>query len=696
MSTDKFTDNPEYVKKITNRDGSGLSKSVAPQHIDGTGNPIPYYEVSVKEKPGHASDTTITHTGPGAGVSTGIGKSTDMQGFVSTTGNRIMLDNTFGSDTIVLQHHSGATIMIDADGSIHMISSGKKGVGMVAPKGDGTVYAKNHLILKADGKLTIETDGDLDINVGGALSLHVKGDMHTYVEGSIEEFTDGAKVTEVVKDMSHTVGGDNRITVAGNMHTQVTGQKEIDVGKDTFIRSDKNTLIATQETMKIMSIGDMSHDTKAKFTTKSEDDMTHETKANYAVKIEGDATFDNKGTNTLKSDGNISINTQGMVLAKAADAVSIETQNNFDLKATGDTKLSVGGDFNIDTDGDLITKSGGATSIETQGTFDAKSEDDMKLSSGAIMSIQSTGVADFRSSSTDIDAGDPSPSSPNSPSPLEPNEADPANDTSDIKEAPKAQYPPAETIVDNMTTIREAPDFPKNAKRMSKGEFSLYKNEGNTPNPKAEEAASPNQGAGAPPVISGGDMAEPQAIGAYDKSSSVSNSFMAEKNPLPIPSSIYNTNEKISKHVTVGQILGLRSVPVGEQKAIITEAMHVAWNIIDPLIEKYGARVQITSWYRSNSGNHAKGGAVDLRCSNKNDVQTTSEIAAFVRDNLPYSKILLEKNDSPGIHVHVESAQAGNAGGGTVITCSDPKCESSVSGIQLQYAVAALEGRTYG
>jgi len=648
MSIDKFTDDPEYNKKITNRDGSGLSKSISPQHIDGAGNPIPYYEVSVKDKPGHASDTTITHTGPGAGVATGIGKSTDMQGFVSTTGNKIMIDNTFGSDTIVLQHHSGATIMIDADGSIHMISTGKKGIGMVSPKGDGTVFAKNHLILKADGKMTIETDGDLDINVGGALSFHVKGDMHTYVEGSIEEFTDGSKVTEIVKEMSHTVGGDNRLTVAGNMQTQVSGKKEIDVQKDVFIRSDKNTLIATQETMNVMSIGDMSIDTKAIFTTRSANDMIYETKSNYIVKIDGDSTFNNKGINTFKSDGNFVINTLG----------------------------------------NLTTKSYGPTSIETLNTFDAKSKEDMKLSSNAIMSIQSTGVADFRSSSTDIDAGDPLPSLPNAP--------DQADDTSDVREAPKAHYPPAETIIDNMTTIREAPDFPKNAKKMSKGEFSLYKNEGNTPNPKAEEAASSNQGAGAPPVISEGEMIEPQSIGNYDKSSSVPNTFMAENNPLPMPASIYNTNVKISRHVTVGQILGLRSVPVGEQKNVMAEAMHVAWNIIDPLIEKYGARIQITSWYRSNSGNHAKGGAVDLRCSNKNDVQTTSEIAAFVRDKLPYSKILLEKNDSPGIHVHVESAQTGNPGGGTVITCSDPKCESSVSGIQLQYAVAALEGRAYG
>ena len=40
--------------------------------------------------------------------------------------------------------------------------------------------------------------------------------------------------------------------------------------------------------------------------------------------------------------------------------------------------------------------------------------------------------------------------------------------------------------------------------------------------------------------------------------------------------------------------------------------------------------------------------------------------------------------------MHVESARPGSGGGGTVLTCSDPQCRSSVPGIQLQTAVAAL------
>jgi hypothetical protein len=606
MAIDKFSIDQAKVKSFTNREGDGVSRSGSPQFIDGAVS-IPYYEVSVKEKPGHGSDTTITHTGPMAGTSVGVGKPTDMQGFTSSTGNKVMIDNTFGSDNIVLQHHSGATILIDSDGSIHMISSGKKGVGMVSPKGDATVYAKNHLILKADGKITIETDGDLDLNVGGAFSLHVKGDMHTYVEGSIEEFTDGSKTTEIVKDASTTIAGDSRNTVAGNMRVQVSGKKEIDVAKDFTMRADGNTSISTQKQLKVQS----------------EEDTLHESKGKFAIKSEGEMTHDSKETYTVKATGNLS--------------------------------------------------------VESKGKMDTKAQGNMKVSSKANMYIHSTGPADFRSSTTDIDAGPGTPETPGNPA--------------DLTDVPKAQFTPPEIIIDNMTSIREAPDFPLNAKRMSKGEFSVYKNEGNQPNPKAEAAASGNQGAGAPPKINGGETLEPSSSGNYDRPSGTT-SKTAEKNPTAMPSSIYNTNEKISRHVTVGQILGIRSVPAGKQKEVMLEAMNVAWNIIDPLIEKFGGRIHITSWYRSNSGNHVKGGAVDLRCSNKGDVQTTAEIAAYVRDNLPYSKILLEKNDSPGIHVHLESAQPGQQGGGTVITCADPQCRSSTQGIQLSYAVAALKGRS--
>lgn len=598
MSVDKFTTDSLNVKSTTNIESDGVSRDNGPQNI-GTGNPAPYYEINVKEKPGAGSDTSITHTGPGAGVMGGVGESTDVQGFVSATGNRVVIDNTFGADTVTLQHHSGATIMIDADGSIHMISSGKKGVGIVSPKGDMTLFARGHMILKGDGKVTVETEGDLEFNVGGTLSFNVGGNMITSVRGSVDESIDGSKSFEIAKDMSTMIAGDYRITSAGKMRIQTPRSLEIDAAQDITIRSDKTVELDAQK-----NIG-------------------------------------------LYAKEKVSVNAKSTLEALSEGAMTISTKDNLAVKSTGTTKLS----------------STGAASLHSSATIDM-------LGSGKI---------NIKGTATDIQtSGSPS-----------------VDSASDINPAQLAQYPDANTIIDNITSLRLAPDFPLNANKMSAEEFALYKNEGGQPNPQAEAYAAGNKGAGAVyNTQSSGITAEAISSGIYDRPAGIdSNNGKAETPNIPLPSSIYNSNEQLSRHVKVGQIIGIQNAPQSQIKSILTEAQIVAWNILDPLYEKFGTRMYISSWWRDNSSNHIKGGAVDIRCANKPDYGFTAEMAAYVRDYLPYSKVLLEKNDQGGIHCHVESARPGQNGGGAVLTCADPHCQSAVAGLQLSYAVAALEGK---
>lgn len=601
MSIDQFSTQPDRVKSYTNPEGDGVVRSNAPQSMT-SGNPAPYYEVSVSEKPGQASDSSITHTGPGAGVSSGHSEATDVQGFVSATGNKVIIDNTFGADTITLQHHSGATIMIDADGSIHLISTGRKGVGIISPKGDGVVYASGHLILKGESKITLETQGDLDLNVGGDFNIAVGGNMITTVQGSVDESIDGSKVTEVAKDTSNMVAGDYRLTSAGKMRIQTPRSLDIDAAQNITIRTDKTVEVNAQQNVGVYAKEKVSVNAKDTLEAISEGAMTLSTKDDLAVKADGTAKI------------------------SSTSAASLHSSSTIDI--LGSAKINI---------------KGSATDIQTSG----------------------------------------------SPS---------VDSAVDANAAQLAQYPDANTIIDSITSIRVAPDFPKNAARMSAEEFSLYMNEGGEPNPQAAAYAAGNRGGGLQTSVQDyGYQAEPVSTTAYDRpGGNVTNNGRAEKNPLPMPNSIYNSNEKISRYVTVGMIKNIRDASPSQHKQVLTQAMNVAWNILDPLIEKFGSRVYISSWYRDNSANHVKGGAVDVRCINKPDYAFTAEIAAFVRDNLPYSKVLLEKNDQGGIHVHLESAQPGQPGGGTVITCADPKCRSQVSGLQLSYAVAALQGRAVG
>jgi head-tail adaptor len=501
------------------------------------------------------------------------------------------------------------------------------------------MYAKGHLIMKGDGKITIETEGDLEFNVGGTLSYHVGGDMITNVRGSVDESIDGSKSFEVAKDMSIMVAGDNRITAAGKMRIQSSKSLEIDAADDITLRTDHNLITASQQKTTISSIQAMTLNSRDAFTALSVAAMDLETQDKFTAKSTSDMEFDSSTIYNVLSQGNLTLNTQA----------------NYASKSSGSTKIS----------------SQGAASIHSAATTD----------------ILAAGLIQIKGTDTDIQlGGSNNPDAPSSPS--APKEA---------ATAELAQYAPANTIIDNITSIRVAPDFPKNANKMSAEEFSLYKNEGGYPNPKAEAYAAGNKGAGAVyNTQDSGITAEAVSNGIYDRPAGIaSNNGVAEQNPYPMPTSIYNSNEKLSRHVTIGQIQGLRDVTASNQKQVLQEAMNVAWNILDPLYEKFGGRMYITSWYRDNSPNHIKGGAVDIRCANKPDYGFTAEIAAYVRDNLPFNKVLLEKNDQGGIHCHVEAAQPGQQGGGTVLTCADPHCQSSVPGLQLSYAVAALEGRNY-
>ena len=658
MSREDFVDDPSYVKKVTNPESDGVVRNDGPQML-GTGNPAPYYEVSVKDKPGVGSDSNITHTGPGAGNMGGVGNATDVQGFVSATGNRVVIDNTFGADTITMQHHSGSTIIIDADGSIHLFSTGKKGVGIISPKGDTTIYAKGHLILKGDGKITVESEGDLDLNVGGSLGIHVGGDLITNVRGSVDESIDGYKSFEVGKDMSTTVAGDHRITVAGKFGMQTSKSLDIDAADDITVRSDHNVSINSIQKTTISSIQQMTLNSRDKFTALSVAAMDLETQDTFTTKSSGNMDFESSGTYAAISQGAMTLDSQDIFKASSSGNMTIQTQGNFATKSSGTTKISAQGPASVHSAGTADFLAGGL--IQIKGV-------DTNIQLGGSTSPDSPGAA-------------LAPSSP-----------------AEAAIAPNAQYAPANTIIDNISSIRLAPDFPKNANKMSAEEFSLYKNEGGNPNPKAEAYAAGNKGAGASYNMQDtGISAEATSYGIYDRpAGSVTNNGIAEQNPQPMPQSIYNSNDKLSRHVTIGQVIGLRDVPQDKQRSVLKEAMNTAWNIIDPLYEKFGGRMQITSWYRNNSPNHITGGAVDIRASNKNDVGLTAEIAAYVRDNLPFNQVFLEKNDSPGIHCHVRSAQPGQQGGGDVFTCADPHCYQKISGLQLSYAVAALEGTTYG
>lgn len=647
---DVFNDQKNITKNETNREGDGLSVGSSWHTL--ASNPYPGFAVSVKTG-GKASDTTKVYTGPGAGVATGIGNPEDTMGWITSTGNKVAIHAIPGSETIEIVHHSGAAIMIDADGSIFLMPTSKKGFGLHSNKGDGVVSAQGRLVLKGHSDITIETEGNLTMNVGQNMFLNVGGDMVVDVGGSYSESIDGAKTAEIVKDYSQTIGGTSRETIAGDKRTQVVGGIRSDAGKTIESRADHDIKQYASKSILVNSVEDSFFEVSSgKLTFISNDDTTIASKGSmyitglYDVALEAAQSLALRSANTIMS---------------SSDTVYVDATNLVDIRSTS-TKLSSVNEMNF-VSGSMKQSTTGAFNFDATGAIDIRgSTIDFNKAAASAQSVRAVEITSKR----------------NVPTPETP---------------PVAEWPAADAILDNMTTERVAPGFPKNAKKMSQNEMSIYENEGDSPDSIAMSSASMNSTGGTP--YSSGDKAGEIGDSGNSGYDGLNNSSKGNQSSIPLPVSIYNGSDKLSRNLSVGGFPGLGSLPLSQmgysRKEILENVQHLAYNIIDPVLEKFGGSVTLLHGIRLGQGKsrHYVGKAIDMRASSRNHAET-AEIAKWIVENLPYDRCFLEANSAGTIHIHVEAAPAGLSGERTVWTCADPKCESRTDGIQLSYAQQGL------
>lgn len=651
---DGFNDLKANTKGATNREGDGLAVG----YNVNTLNAAPYntYEVSVK-KGGKASDTTQVFSGPGTGTATSVGQPEDSKGFVTDSGNKIAIHGTPGAESIEIIHHSGAALVIDVDGSIFLMPTSKKGFGLHADRGDGVVSAQGRLILKGHSDIVIETEGSVAFNVGQNMFLNVQGDMNVDVGGSYSESIDGSRSSEVVMNSAMTVGGAYRETIVDGKRTQISkGNVRYDVGGGSYdVRSEQDIYLHAQKSIDVNSKEDSTYEVSGgKLTLIASDDTIIASKANMYVTADNNVALDAGGVIAEKSEVGHIVSTK--------DSMFIDATNLVDVRSTA-TKLSATGEFNV-------------VSACTN------------MSSTSTINVNATGAIDIRGSTVDVNKAAASA------------EAVRAVQTTDARTSPNltepndVEYADANTVIKNMTSLIDAPEFPKNAKKMSDNEMSLYENEGDTPPSAAKAMASMNP-AGGSAYSKGtelGSIGDSGNVG-YDGSN---NKTKAEESPIPCPTSCTNTSTKLSRNLSVGGFPGLGQLPTNQmgysQKEILENVRHLAYNIIDPILMKFGSSVTLLHGIRLGQGGsrHYIGKAIDIRASSR-DHGETAMIAKWIVENLPYDRCFLEANRQGTIHIHVEAAPAGSSGARTVWTCADPQCRSATSGLQLSFAQQGLK-----
>lgn len=625
----------QHNKELTSVHGSGVTNSGTPV---ATGARMHPYTVPTSSQNPHIAgedDSHRTLTGPGMGShAAGAGNHSQKWGHTTPSGTQVSIDDTPGSESINIIHHSGAGITVEPDGSIFFSSTSKRGAGISAPLGDVFISAGGEIVIDGPGTISVSTKGDLNLNVGGTLNI-VAGAIKTTTK-ALDETIDGYATRSVTNDQSSVIGGINRVTVAGDQRTQVSGNDILDVGAT---RTEK-----IEGDLDVNVSGASKQKTTGEYTNHSTGAMSHVTAADMKVDATGNSQVVAGGTLTTSSEG----------------AMKVASGSTIDFGGASNVKISAGG---------TLRASSTSSELSSTGTT--------KVSGGSV---------EIGGSSVSIKTGSflaPTPS-PSSGSMSGFKDAAPATiEAAEVEEATPADYPAAEDVVDSMTTVRKYPEYPNNG-MLESAVATNYRQIEYDQTPGADsvygEITRSNSGNMNPSYVGGSMDTLPEEPINRDPN------ITAVEPPISAPARNDNSG-KISRYFTLGTLTRAAhsdQIPHSSWDSVVKNHILVAYNVLDPIKERF-PDVIITSAYRVNSSNHITGRAIDIVVPSRS-LTKHAEIAKFARDNLPVEKVLLERNDSGRTHVHVQVTPSGARSTNPIVfTCSDKKCAGKTPGINVEW-----------
>ena len=211
---------------------------------------------SVNETVVSPGSTTPTLEGAAAlpGVSTTCGSGRDVrygQAAVTETlgGHQIILNDTMGSETILIRHSSGSGIEIRPDGSV-LISGSQvhfavQGNANFAVDGNANFQADGNLNFRAGGgirfnaseEISMTTSGSLVHDIGGNFEGAIRGNSTSLVMGASTSTTMGERNETSLGGYSNAVQGDMTLRVDGNGGIYSSGQLGMTAQGRTFMSS---------------------------------------------------------------------------------------------------------------------------------------------------------------------------------------------------------------------------------------------------------------------------------------------------------------------------------------------------------------------------------------------------------------------------------------------------------------------------
>lgn len=289
----------------------------------------------------------------------------------TSSGHSIELDDTPGSERIMIYHKSGSYIQITNSSTTYKNMNDTY-----------ELHEDNHMVY-----------------VGGTQSITIDGDSYVLVKGN--------KIEEIVGDYRQIIHGNHEIGVAGQAAINASDELLFRAAKVGIESNVENLNLKTAKTIRFSSGENIHLKTKNMFI-ETEENLN--IKANNTMFIEGTTAINMKSGDDVRiGSPRVHIKTEN-IFAEASSDINFKSTNaflettNLDMKlnttkiststlsvdASGAINMKSGATFNAQSGGNLNLKSGGSVYVDGSTVY---LDDIVRMAGGASASAASTSAA---------------------------------------------------------------------------------------------------------------------------------------------------------------------------------------------------------------------------------------------------------------------------------------------------------------
>lgn len=581
-----------------------------------------------------------------SGASDNIDGVNDQQGFQSPSGARVMVSGGPHNESIEIVHSSGAQVRIAPDGSISIVAG--PSVGLASTTGD-TNLAASKKITVSGAEVFVEAQGQLSLkSTSSSVSIEAKGDIILDASGSMQLRTDKRLVMSSGHDTSITAVDSFVVTTGNEASIQAASKFNVDARSSKIKTERANELHAGQ---------------------------------NFVIKGKTDSTMSSKEKVTVASGNDLKLEGGTSAYIKSKDAVTLEGKNTAAIKSKIINLQSEGGSAYVDVSEGFIVTSKLTTLSATENFTTISDITTMNATNG--FNVHAGGAMDLRGDTIDLNKAAPDPETPQAPEVTSPEEPAPTDDP-DVAETPDTKAVAGAIGTSELA----APSFPENAYKHNKGSFGVKKNEGVSVDSEAEKIASET------PAADSQEVGQPEPSGESYEGTPDSDS-------VPVPIEPPKAEPPPVGDLGDSEFPGYDRIPsqgqIGYSQSEIQSNIQ-AWkeNVLYRIRKQFpevGAFVsrgfEIAPKGGDISSEHFTGLAADITFGNKLDHVKMAEVANWVKNNISFEKLQLERDGNKRMHMHIEiplpDPSGPTEGSRTVFTCGDETCSSSKEGIDIEY-----------